>query len=151
MVHLPAVKGSAMAPKSRFVVAVEMYRDQVMFWSPYTKRTFRSKSYVAYTLRAGLNYMHVLGLPIQQGTLGQNTLPANFNEQITIKLPQMTHGQDCERLQLQPTLITSVKVTDGNNIMNNKETALAREKQIAAEIPEQHETHEQAVTSNTQL
>ena len=116
LVHLTKVKGSSIAPKSRFAVSIEMYRDQVVFWSPYTKRTFRSKSYAAYKLRAGLNYMHMLGLPIQAGSLGKNTLPADLSENVTITLPAIRSGEDCEPLQLQPGPIRSAKIAADDNM-----------------------------------
>ena len=52
LVHMTKVKGSAITPKSRWAVPIGMYREQVIFWSPFSKSEFRSKSFTAYKLTA---------------------------------------------------------------------------------------------------
>ena len=56
-------KGSEVGPKTRWGIAKGMYREQVIFECPHTKAEFRSKSFAAFRLQDGLNYLQFLGLP----------------------------------------------------------------------------------------
>ena len=109
LVHRTKVKGSAIEPKSRWAVAIEMYREQVMWWSPYTKQDFRSKSFSAFKLRAGMNYMHFLGLPITSGAQGENTLPADFHQKVTITLPKMKDMDNSQAIAAEPSPVVHMK------------------------------------------
>ena len=75
LVHDSEVLGSAVEPKVRWGIAKGMYREQVVFMCPYSKAIFRSKSYVSYRLRDGMNYATFLGLPPLESTRKAMGLP----------------------------------------------------------------------------
>ena len=56
LVHDPNVKGSQFVNKSTWKVARGMYREQVIFWSPYNGATSRSKSYTTFKMQRGVSY-----------------------------------------------------------------------------------------------
>ena len=60
------VPGSSLAPKCRWGVACGMYREQPIWFDPWTKVQFRSKSYSAYRLRDGMSYGAFLNVPIAE-------------------------------------------------------------------------------------
>ena len=88
LVHTTA-KGSALQPKTRWGIAVGMYREQVIFRCPYSKSTFRSKSFAAFRLREGLNFAQFLGLPALKSTQCSAAIPSDFNQVVTVELPAM--------------------------------------------------------------
>ena len=99
LVHDATIRGSRLpAPdhesgivadcKSRWMVAFGMYRDQVVFWDPRTNDTSRSKSYTAFKLRKGMNFAQMLGCPMPKQSQKSKPLPGDFNEKVTIKLPE---------------------------------------------------------------
>ena len=51
LVHATSVKGSSLNPKTKWGIAVEMYREQVVFVSPFSGAKFKSKSWTAMKLR----------------------------------------------------------------------------------------------------
>ena len=51
-------KDSHVGPKTRWGVATQMCREQVIFTCPHIHSTFRSKSFAAFKLQNELNYMH---------------------------------------------------------------------------------------------
>ena len=55
-------KGSLLNPKARWGIHIAMYRHLVCLMCPYTKSKFRSQSFAAFRLRAGLNYAQFLGM-----------------------------------------------------------------------------------------
>ena len=57
-------KGSHVGPKTRWGVATQMYREQVILLCPHTRSTFRSKSWADFKLRDGLNYRQYLNFPV---------------------------------------------------------------------------------------
>jgi hypothetical protein len=89
LVHLTQVKGSAITPKSRWAVPIGMYRERVIFWSPFSKSEFRSKSFTAYKLQHGMNYMHFLNLPVQMGSQGKDAMAVTMEDHVSIMLPEM--------------------------------------------------------------
>ena len=115
LVHMTAVKGSAIAPKSRWAVPVGVYREQVIFWSPYTKREFRSKSFTSFKLRSGMNFMHFLGLPVTDGSQGTDAVPEAMNQNVTIMLPDMKEMSNIEAMNLKPDVVHSMKHTVDDN------------------------------------
>ena len=86
-------KGSALKPKTRWGIAIGMYREQVIFRCPYSKSTFRSKSFAAFRLREGINFAQFLGLPELESTQSSAAIPADFNEVITVQLPHMLNAK----------------------------------------------------------
>lgn len=114
LVHMVKVKGSQLTPKTRWGICIEMYREQVIWWSPYTKSTFRSKSFTAYKLRKGMNFMHFLKLPIEQGTQGRNTIHDDLQEAITITLPALDSVRAFDLIDATPPPIigTQHKMAD---------------------------------------
>jgi hypothetical protein len=62
LVHDPAVMGSQLQPKSKWMVAKGMQEEQVIFWSPWTRLESRSKSYTAFKMQNGMSYTTVLKL-----------------------------------------------------------------------------------------
>ena len=122
LVHRTKVKGSAIEPKSRWAVAIEMYREQIIWWSPYTKQDFRSKSFTAFKLVQGMNYMHFLGLTVTPGAQGINTIPMEFDQQVTIKLPEMKKMDDGEAIAAKPGPVAHMKhAEDDDNLKSGSE------------------------------
>jgi site-specific DNA-cytosine methylase len=80
-------KGSLVGPKTRWGVAVGMYREQVIFMCPHVLSQFRSKSFSAFRLKDGLNYLQFLGLPEVKTARGRLTIPSDFKETVVIQLP----------------------------------------------------------------
>lgn len=71
LVHDNSIRGSALEPKTRWGIAIGMYREQPIWKCPFTKATFRSKSYSAYRLKEGLNYAQFLKLPMMKSARGR--------------------------------------------------------------------------------
>ena len=80
-------KGSFLGPKTRWGVAVGMEREQVIFMCPYALSTFRSKSFAAFRLKDGLNYLQFLHLPEVETARGRVNIPADFKENVKVHLP----------------------------------------------------------------
>lgn len=93
LVHVPAVKGSTLAPKVRWGIAESMYRDQVVWRCPYVASEFRSKSFTAFDLRDNMNYAQFLSLPAIRSTRRSLSLPSDFKEKVHVHLmPANTTG-----------------------------------------------------------
>ena len=75
--------------KARWMVAIRMYGDQVVFWDPRTNDTCRSKSYTAFKLRAGINFGQLLGCNMPAATLKSRPREGDWREKIVIQLPEM--------------------------------------------------------------
>ena len=73
------------------------------------KQDFRSKSFSAFKLRAGMNYMHFLGLPVTSGAQGENTLPADFHQKVTITLPEMKDMDNSQAIAAEPSPVVHMK------------------------------------------
>lgn len=86
LVHSPKVKGSTLAPKVRWGIAWGMYREQVVWRCPFTKSTFRSKSFTAFDLHDGMNYAQFLGLPKMESTRKSLALPSDCGDHIDVQL-----------------------------------------------------------------
>ena len=80
--------GSAIEPKSRWGVAVAMYRDQTIFLCPYQHSEFRSKSWAAFYLIDGMNYSQFLGLGEMESSRRAVAIPIDLREKLVIKLPK---------------------------------------------------------------
>ena len=80
-------KGSVVGPKTRWGIAINMYREQVNFMCPYTHSNFRSKSFAAMKLQDGINYAKFLALPELESSRKAASIPADFNEKVVIQLP----------------------------------------------------------------
>ena len=95
LVHDSSVKGSSLRPKTRWGVACGMYRDQPIWWCPYTKVTFRSKSYSAYRLQNGLNYAQFLKIPIKKSAQSQMHIPDDdiADTDVVVHLPDMNDDE----------------------------------------------------------
>lgn len=102
LVHDSSVLGSALEPKVRWGIAKGMFRETVVFFCPYTNAEFRSKSYVSYRLRDGMNYATFLGLPPIESTRKAMMLPED-------KLPPR-----CKLIKL-PKGISLKKAADGSS------------------------------------
>ena len=110
LVHDVKTKGSTLAPKTVWGIAVGMYREAVKFWIPHTDGIRQTKSFTAYKLRAGLNYAQFLGLPEIKTTQRSTAIPDDFREKVVIQLPEML-GNPAEALREVP--VQSVKHTSG--------------------------------------
>lgn len=86
LVHTPQVKGSTLAPKVRWGIAWGMYRDQVIWLCPYTRATFRSKSFTAFELRHNMNYAQFLGLADIPTTRKALAIPSDSNDRVSVHL-----------------------------------------------------------------
>jgi len=106
-------KGSSLNPKTRWGIAVAMYREQVVFMCPHTLAEFRSKSFAAFRLKDGLNYLQFLNLPEVKTSRGRVAVHTDFNEKIVVQLPE--HNKDRKRKAVKP--ITEV-VLSGDSALN---------------------------------
>jgi site-specific DNA-cytosine methylase len=86
LVHTPKVRGSTIAPKVRWGIAWGMYRDQVIWLCPYTRSTFRSKSFAAFELRHNMNYAQFLGLPQTSTARKALAIPSDATETVDVHL-----------------------------------------------------------------
>lgn len=86
LVHNPRIKGSTLAPKVRWGIAWGMYREQVVWRCPFTKSTFRSKSFTAFDLQQGMNYAQFLGLPEMESTRKSLALPSDCRDKVDVQL-----------------------------------------------------------------
>jgi site-specific DNA-cytosine methylase len=93
-------KGSALMPKTRWGVATGMYREQVMFMCPYVLSEFRSKSFAAFRLKDGLNYLQFLNLAEVRTARGRLSIPTDFKEIVDVQLT--AHNSDPERPVVKP-------------------------------------------------
>ena len=91
LVHDPAVAGSHLGPKTRWGVACGMYREQVHWLCPFTKARFRSKSYKAYRLQEGMNYGHLLRVPIKPSARAGMELQEDYvtPAELVVQLPEV--------------------------------------------------------------
>ena len=113
-------KGSLLGPKTRWGVAIGMYREQVVFYCPYQHSTFTSKSFAAFQLQLGMNYAQWLGLGPLKPSNKSATIPIDFTEKIVIQLPsddwyaeyQSDQGAKAEAAEagLKPKSVVALKV-----------------------------------------
>ena len=92
LVHCPRVKGSQLQPKVRWGIAWGMYREQVVWLCPFTKSTFRSKSFTAFELKDRMNYADFLGLPAMTSSRKSMDMQGDEREKVTIKLTELKHA-----------------------------------------------------------
>ena len=85
-------KGSEVGPKTRWGIAKGMYREQVIFECPHTKAEFRSKSFAAFRLQDGLNYLQFLGLPEVETARSRVAIPILPRGTVVVKLPEHKEG-----------------------------------------------------------
>ena len=81
-------------------LAVRMYREQVIFECPYVQALFKSKSFAAFFLKDGLNYLQWLGLPEVETSRRRAAIPADFKEKVVVQLP--AHNSSPERKAVKP-------------------------------------------------
>ena len=138
LVHLTQVKGSAITPKSRWAVPIGMYREQVIFWSPFSKSEFRSKSFTAYKLQHGMNYMHFLNLPVQLGSQGKDAMAVTMEDHVSIMLPEMRLDAREQPNRLN-TFVKSMKhaIDDADKCSQQSEVATASHKGCGSEQVDQ--------------
>jgi site-specific DNA-cytosine methylase len=86
LIHNKHVKGSTLAPKVRWGVAMGMYREQVVWMCPFTRSTFRCKSFTAFDLKDGMNYAQFLGLPEMESTRKALSIPGDDRVSIDVHL-----------------------------------------------------------------
>ena len=79
-------KGSQLAPKTRWGIAKRQYMDQVVFDCPYTGAEFRSKSFCAFRLQDGLNYIQFLALPEVETARSRVAIPVHPLGTLVVKL-----------------------------------------------------------------
>ena len=110
LVHNTKAKGSSLAPKTMWGIAVGMYRESVLFWMPHTNAIRQSKSFTAYKLRQGLNYAQFLNLPSIPTTQLSTAIPDDFKETVVIQLPEMQ-----EKQRKLPPPVTKIKHVSGGD------------------------------------
>ena len=54
LVHDIHMKGSTIAPKARWMVAIRMFNEQLILWCPRTNAETKTKSFTAFKLRSGI-------------------------------------------------------------------------------------------------
>ena len=99
-------KGSSLKPKIRWGIAVGcyMYREQPIFWCPHNKTTFRTKSFVAFTLRDGLNIMTFFGLKQMEPSQASMSILDDLTQRIDVALQEVQtcveveHADDVEKV-----------------------------------------------------
>ena len=106
-------KGSVVGPKTRWGIAIGMYRDQVIFMCPHVQSEFRSKSFAAFRLKDGLNYLQFLGLPEVETSRRSLAIPADFKEKVVVQLTDCNNNKTKKRERP----ITSV-ILGGNMTLN---------------------------------
>jgi site-specific DNA-cytosine methylase len=90
LVHDHKAKGSQMDRlKSSWKVAWGMYREQVIWWSPWTRAISHSKSYTAFKLNRGVSFIQWLNLTGLSELKRSADLPGDFNEKVVIKFPAL--------------------------------------------------------------
>ena len=99
-------KGSSLKPKTRWGIAVGCYREQPIFWCPYNKTTFRSKSYAAFTLREGLNFMTFLGMKQMEPSQASLSIQDDLHQRIDVVLQEV---QTCAEVETTENDVERVK------------------------------------------
>ena len=90
LVHrMPPIKGSALAPKSRFGIAASMLGTQVGFLCPMKWTTFYSKSLVLLQMKNGLNYSQFLNVEPIESIRKIAQLPTDSSDHVTVQLPDV--------------------------------------------------------------
>jgi hypothetical protein len=90
LVHDHKAKGSQMDRlKSTWKIAWGMYREQVTWWSPWTRMISHSKSYTAFKLNRGVSYIQWLNLTGLTDIKRSESQPGDFNEKVVIKFPEL--------------------------------------------------------------
>jgi hypothetical protein len=90
LVHDTMAKGSQLDTlKSSWKVAKGMYREQVRWWSPWTRQCSHSKSYTAFKLQEGISFIDFLGLKGLPRAAREESIQCDFDKEITIKLPEL--------------------------------------------------------------
>ena len=75
--------------KSSWKVVKGMYREQVKWWSPWTRQCSHSKSYTAFKLQEGISFIDFLGLKGIPRATREESIQCEFDKEITIKLPEL--------------------------------------------------------------
>ena len=89
-------KGSSLQPKTRWGIAVGCYREQPIFWCPHNKTSFRSKSFAAFTLREGLNFMTFLGMKQMEPSQASLSIQDDLTQRIDVVLQEV---QTCAEVE----------------------------------------------------
>ena len=144
-------KGSSVAPKTRWGVAIAMYRDQVKFMCPHVLSEFRSKSFAAFRLKDGLNYLQFLGLPEVPTARGRVSVPTHFKEKVVVQLP--AHNQEpvkkVERPITEVVLAGGLALSPPTITVTEEHTGVLGGKVIVTEpLGQQHECGAEASQSN---
>ena len=64
--------------------------------------------------------MHFLGLPITPGAQGENTIPVEFNQQVTITLPEMINEGENQKIAAEANPIVHMKHTAAEGTQMSK-------------------------------
>ena len=88
LVHDIHVKGSHIAPKSRWMVAMRMYNEQLILWCPRTNAETKTKSYTAFKLRTGIHWSSVVGIELPKAHRKSLPLEDDFKVKVTVQLPE---------------------------------------------------------------
>jgi hypothetical protein len=90
LVHDTKAKGSQLDNlKSTWKIAKGMYREQVRWWSPWTRQHSHSKSYTAFKLQKGLSFIDFLGLKGLPKAAREESIQCGFDKDVVIKLPEL--------------------------------------------------------------
>ena len=79
-----------------------MNREQVIFMCPYILSDFRSKSFAAFRLKDGLNYLQFLNLPEVKTARGRLNIPTEFKEIVVVQLP--AHNKSPVKQSVKPIM-----------------------------------------------
>jgi site-specific DNA-cytosine methylase len=103
--------GAHLQPKTRWGIAINMYREQVTFMCPYTLATFRSKSFAAFELKDGMNFRQFLNMKPMVSSRRSAQIPTDFDETITVDLKMVRDRyENADKPHYQPA-IKKIKIS----------------------------------------
>ena len=86
LVHDIHMKGSTIAPKARWMVAIRMFNEQLILWCPRTNAETKTKSFTAFKLRSGIHWTSVIGIDLPAAATKSRPLKEDFKDKVTIQL-----------------------------------------------------------------
>ena len=135
LIHRPKVKGSDIKEsKARWGIAISMYDNQVIFYCPYTKVTFRSKSFTEFVLKVGVSYIEFLGLPPEPRTQASKVMLGLFRGEHEKVGLDLDGDQSMDALARRGSLRVQVRDSKGIELVTNRETGDIEYKSLDDEL-----------------
>ena len=130
LVHVKQ-RGSSLTPKVRWGVAWGMYKEQPIWLCPFTKSTFRSKSFAAFDLKDGMNYGQFLGIEEMPSIRKRLRIREDKNDVVTVQLRQT---EEMVKHNSSPVVGVQLSGRTGKS-------------QVEAETREQEKAHQESAPS----